>query len=91
MTYMLARNRVEDFERWHAVFASHRASHVSAGLTLESVWRVKGDPNTVFFLFEVADVARAEAFISDPSSAEAGKEAGVLEGEYHYVENAPGY
>jgi hypothetical protein len=34
---------------------------------------------------------KAQAFIDDPVSAEAGKAAGVIDGEYHFVENAAGY
>ena len=85
--YMLCRNRVADFAEWKEVFDSHLAAHREAMLTLTHMWRAVDDPNNIFFLFEVGDKARAEAFISDPAAAEAGKFSGVIEGEIHFVES----
>jgi hypothetical protein len=91
MTYMLCRNRVADFSRWKAVFASHQAAHREAGLRLVHIWRAVEDRNNVFFLFEVASVAKAREFIGDPEAAKAGEASGVLNGEYHFVEDAGAY
>jgi hypothetical protein len=91
MTYMLCRNRVADFSRWKAVFASHAVAHQDAGLRLVTIWRSVEDPNNVFFLFEVASIEKAKAFISNPAAAKAGESSGVLDGEYHFVEDAGGY
>jgi hypothetical protein len=91
MTYMLCRNRVADFKRWKAVFASHESAHRAAGLRLVSVWRTVGGPNNVFFLFEVSSVDKAREFISHPEAAKAGEASGVIDGEYHFVEDAGGY
>ncbi len=91
MTYMLCRNRVADFSRWKAVFASHETAHQKAGLRLVKIWRVLEDPNNVFFMFEVASIDRAREFISDPEAAKAADTSGVLDGEYHFVEDAGGY
>ncbi len=91
MTYMLCRNRVADFLRWKGVFASHEAAHVEAGLRVVSIWRTVGEPNNVFFLFEVASIEKAREFISNPKAAKAGADSGVIDGEYHFVEDAGGY
>jgi hypothetical protein len=91
MTYMLCRNRVADFSRWKAVFASHAAAHQEAGLRLVHLWRSAEDANNVFFLFEVASLAEAKAFISDAEAAKAAQASGVLDGEYHFLEDAGGY
>ena len=91
MTVLLCRNRVADFSRWKAVFDSHAEAHRRAGLHLQNVWREVSEPNNVFFAFEVSDVAKAQAFVSDPAGADAGREAGVLDGEYLFVESAAGY
>ena len=91
MTYMLCRNRVDDFARWRAVFASHAAAHQDAGLRLLNIWRTVEDPNNVFFLFEVANIENAREFIGNPEAAKAGQASGVLDGEYHFVEDAGGY
>lgn len=91
MTYLLCRNRVADFARWKAVFASHKQAHQNAGLRLMNLWCSVAEPNKVFFLFEVASVEKAQEFISNPESAKAGEASGVLDGEYHFVEDAGGY
>ena len=91
MTYMLCRNRVADFARWKAVFASHQAAHRNAGLRLVQVWRAVEDPNNVFFLFEVASRETAREFIGNPEAAKAGEVSGVLDGEYHFIADAAAY
>ncbi len=89
MTYMLCRNRVADFARWRAVFASHEAAHQNAGLRL--VWLGVEEQKNVFFLFEVASMEKARQFIGDPAAGKAAEASGVIEGEYHFVEDGGGY
>ncbi len=91
MTYMLCRNRVADFSRWKAIFSSHAAAHRGAGLRLMNIWRGVREPNNIFFMFEVARMDKAREFISNPEAARAGEASGVLDGEYHFVEDAGGY
>ena len=91
MTYLLCRNRVSDFSKWKAVFASHAQAHRDAGLQLQSLWRAVEDPNNVFFLFEVTKASLARAFISNPAASGAAAASGVLEGEYHFLDSAPIY
>ncbi|UCC85016.1 MAG: hypothetical protein JSW46_08920 [Gemmatimonadota bacterium] len=88
MTYMLCRNRVADFGRWKAVFASHAEAHRDAGFRLVGIWRALEEPNNIFFMFELDSVEKARAFVGDPEAARAGEAAGVLDGEYHFVEDA---
>ena len=88
MIRMLCRNKVADFLKWKAILDSHKDAHRQAGLTLESLWRVLDDPSNVFFVFAVADLNRAKAFISAPDAAKTGKDAGVLEGDYWFVGEA---
>jgi hypothetical protein len=88
MIYMLCRNRVADFGRWKAVLSSHEQAHKDAGLRLVAIGRGLEEPNNVFFMFEVASVEMAQAFVADPEAAKAGEAAGVLDGEYHFVEAA---
>lgn len=90
-TYLLCRNRVADFAQWKAVFSSHAQAHQDAGLQLAGIWRSIEEPNNVFFMFEVADIEEAREFISDPEAAKAGEVSGVLDGEFHFIEDAGGY
>lgn len=87
-TYMLVRNRVRDFERWRAALTEDREAHAAAGLTLKHVWRDRSEPNNFWFVFEVASVERAQAFIDDPESEKKGERAGVIDGEYAFVDDA---
>ncbi|MFY9675977.1 MAG: hypothetical protein WAK13_16065 [Terriglobales bacterium] len=89
MTYMLCRNRVLDFSRWRAVFSSHEHDHRNAGLNLVRLMVENG--TNVFFMFEVANMEKARAFISAPDAAKAAEASGVIDGEYHFVEDAGGY
>jgi len=88
---MLCRNRVGDFERWRTVFASHEAAHRAAGLRLISLGRDVEDTNNVFFAFEVESIEKARRFIGDPEASRAAQLSGVIDGEYHFVEDAGGY
>ncbi|MGA9529001.1 MAG: hypothetical protein WBS24_12880 [Terriglobales bacterium] len=91
MIHMLCRNRVADFTRWKNIFASHEAAHRNAGLRLVNLAREVGDPNNIFFSFEVASMEKARNFIGDAEAAKAASASGVIDGEYHFVEDAGGY
>jgi hypothetical protein len=91
MIYMLCRNRVADFSRWKTVFASHERGHQNAGLRLVNLWRAVDEPNSIYYVFEVASMDKARKFISDPEAAKAAETSGVIDGEYHFVEDAGGY
>ena len=42
----------------------------------------------VFFMFELRSVEEALAFVNAPENAKIGEESGVIDGEYHIVEDA---
>jgi len=90
MTYMLCRNRVTDFAKWKGVFDSHAEAHCAAGLNLVQLWRTLDEPNNVVFLFEVDSIEKAKAFINAPEAAETGKAAGVVDGDYQFLESSEG-
>ena len=89
MKHLLCRNRVADYRRWRRVFDLHASSHRAAGLHLKAFWREVGKANDVFFLFEVRNMRKARAFISAPGAARAAASSGVIEGEYHFLSDAP--
>ena len=86
MMVMLVRNTVEDYGRWRRVFDAQAAAGRSAGLNVLQMWRSVDDPNEVYFLLDVEDRARAEAFMQTPESAAVGIEAGVVEGDVRFLE-----
>lgn len=83
---MLVRNQVDDFAHWYSYLTADLPAAADYGLTLVSIWRSADDPNNVFFLLDVADRARADAFLARPESQEIGEKSGVIDGEYHYLE-----
>ena len=86
---LLVRNRVKDVERWKRVFDGDAAKGAAAGLTVLHVWRSVDASDEVFFLLDVEDRGRAEAFMALPESAAVGVEAGVLDGEVRFLEAFP--
>lgn len=87
MMYMLVRNRVENYDHWRTFFDADEKAAAEHGLKVISLWRAIEDPNNVFFLLSVESVARAQAFLDRPESAEIGQASGVIDGEYHFVED----
>ena len=85
MLVLLTRNRVKDFDRWKVIFDAQEEAGRTAGLLLKEMWTETQDKNNVFFTFEVQDIEKARAFLNDPKSAEIGQQAGVLDGEYHFL------
>ena len=86
---MLVRNRVEDFSKWRESFLSDSAAAAEYGVTLSRLWQSVDDPNNVFFVLDIADVDRANAFMARPESQEMGVKSGVIDGEFHYIESVP--
>lgn len=82
---LLVRNKVKDFDHWKSVFDANLEPPRAAGLTLSNVWRSIDDPSEVFFVFDVEDRGRAEVFRQAQESKATGVEAGLIEGEAHFV------
>jgi hypothetical protein len=88
--HLLVRNTVKDFDTWVKVFREQESAGTAAGLELEQLWQSANDPNTAWFVFKVESRERADAFMAAPESAEAGRNSGVVDGEYHYLESVLG-
>jgi len=85
MMMLLVRNKVKDFDQWRPVFDSQADAARAAGLNLIQMWRSVDEANEVFFLMEVEDRGRAEAFMNAPAAASAGIESGVIEGAFYFL------
>ncbi|NKC01400.1 MAG: hypothetical protein GKR90_23280 [Pseudomonadales bacterium] len=86
---LLVRNRVQDFAVWLKHFEDDHEAATAHGLVLIRLWRSVDEPNNIFFLFEIETVAKADAFMARPESQEIGIRAGVLDGEFYYLEEQP--
>ncbi|MDH3647311.1 MAG: hypothetical protein OER80_11100 [Gammaproteobacteria bacterium] len=82
---LLVRNKVKDFSTWYAYFDEESAAAARYGVTLACLWQTAEDPNDVFFLLDVEDIDRANAFMARPESKEIGDKSGVIDGEFHYL------
>src|ERR1017187_4280090 len=67
MAHLLVRHKVDDFDRWKAVFDGHAAAQRTAGITVTHVMR------------NVEDVERAKAFVFSPQVPGSQEESGVLD------------
>lgn len=78
MFYLLARQRVADFDRWKAVFDSHADAQRDAGLILERVVRNLDDATDVVAWFQVIDLEAAKRFVTSEEVPDAQEQSGVL-------------
>jgi hypothetical protein len=63
--------KVKDFNAWRTSYNGHEKNRVSAGITNGRVFRSADDQNDVVVLQDVADVAKARAWLgSDDLKAE---------------------
>jgi hypothetical protein len=79
MTYMLVRHKVADFSQWKRVFDAHAAAQQESGMKVEKVLRNIDEPNEVFLLFEVTQIAKARAFVTSPEVPQAMQASGVVD------------
>jgi hypothetical protein len=86
---LLVRNKVRDFPAWYAYFVADASAAAEYGLTLARIWQSAEDPNEVFFLLEVEDIDRANAFMARPESQALGVKSGVFEGEFYFLTPVP--
>jgi len=79
MGYLLVRHKVKEYQEWKKSFDAHKTDQVSAGLRIERVMRNLYEPQEVFLLFEVMDLAKARSFVTSPEVSKAQGQAGVVD------------
>ena len=85
MKILLSRNKVQNFDNWKKIFDEQLYVAKSFGLILIEMWTDDNDSNNIFFTFKVEDIEKAKEFLNDPKSVEIGKKAGVIDGEYFFL------
>ena len=78
MHYLFVRQRVEDFDKWYTVFASHAEAQREAGLRDLQLLRDTADLNVVVCFFRVEDLAKARAFTGSGDADDAKTESGII-------------
>ncbi len=71
-------HKVKDYTSWRKGYDEHEKSRISAGLTNGKVFRSAEDPNDVLILQDVADVAKARAWLGGTDLKSAMEKAGVV-------------
>ena len=85
MMQMLVRNKVKDAATWLTYFNTDADVAAEYGLTVDRLWQVADDPNTIYFILNVEDMDRANAFMARPESADVGEKSGVIDGDVQYL------
>jgi heme-degrading monooxygenase HmoA len=80
MAQLVVLHRVRDYQAWRRVYDAFKPQQQAGGVTAESVYRAKDDPNNVLVLHSFRTMAEAEAFVANPELREAMQRGGV-EGE----------
>ncbi len=70
--------KVHDFSAWRAAYNAHEKSRASAGITNGKVFRSADDPNDIVVLQDVADVAKARAWLGSEDMKAALQKGGVI-------------
>ncbi len=78
MNYLFVRQKVEDFDKWYAVFTSHAEAQRQAGLVDLQLLRDVSDPNTIVCFFRVEDLEKARAFTGSPDAEDAQVDSGII-------------
>ena len=77
--WVLVTHKVKDFDAWLKVFdAEGAATRASFGLTDVALARGIDDPNLVHIVFDITDMAKAKARMSDPALKKLMGDAGVI-------------
>lgn len=87
-TALLVRNRVKDYTVWRRYLEQDSVVAAAYGITLAHIWQSADDPQEVFFVLNIEDRSRADAFMARPESVRIGELSGVLDGEVHYLTTA---
>jgi hypothetical protein len=75
---LLIHHKVKDYAAWRANYNENEKSRTAAGILNGRVFRSAEDPNDVLILQDVADVAKARAWIGGDDMKTAMNKAGVI-------------
>ena len=78
---MVAKNTLKDYGVWRTLFDGNAAMQAEYGLHIKGVYQSKEDPNTVFVVLEVDDMARAQEMMKKAQESGLFDKAGVIDAE----------
>lgn len=77
MALAVVLHRVRDYAAWRKVYDDFEGEQKAGGVTAESVYRAKDNPNNVLVFHHFGSMAQAEAFLANPQLRDAMRQAGV--------------
>jgi hypothetical protein len=86
MATIVRRARVEDYDRWKAVYETGETARVAAGWRDQAVFRNPDDPNEFIIVAQVDDIEQARAYTVSEEVGRRRRAAGLLEVTYYYPE-----
>jgi hypothetical protein len=72
------RHKVKDYETWKWLYDGNQKNRDREGLILVQMGTVKGNPNEVFMIFAIPDIAKAREMMNNPELLNKMKQGGVL-------------
>jgi hypothetical protein len=87
MTHLHCQVRFTDYAKWRASMKADADAQQDAGIFVIHLWRAIEDPGMAFFVCEIQDKDKARAFLNPTDLAEAEKQAGASDFQWHFVED----
>jgi len=78
MPYLFVKQKVEDFDKWYAVFKSHEEAQKEAGLKDLKLLRESKDANTIICFFYIENHESAKKFTEAPEASDALVASGII-------------
>jgi predicted nucleic acid-binding protein len=75
---LVIHHKVKDYATWRKGYDEHEKSRLSAGVTNGRVFRRAEDPNDIVILLDVADAAKARAWLGADDLKTVMHKAGVV-------------
>ena len=78
---LIGKNIVKDYSVWRAAFDGAAPMQAEAGMRVLGLYQSKEDPNTVFAVMEVEDMARAQELLKKAQESGLFDKAGLIDAE----------
>lgn len=78
MKYLWVKQKIENYDKWLAIFKSHEKAQHEAGLRDCQLFCDENDPNTVICFFKVTDEEKAKEFTTSPQAEQGKDDSGVV-------------
>lgn len=75
---VMAKFKVKNYAAWKAVYDQRESLRLASGVHNYVISRVANDSNTIITAFKVDDMAKAKAYLKDPSTTTAMQGAGMM-------------